>query len=129
MPSCSRNSPSHATAAVNRSQTPLIPWSKTDDFARSTASNADGAIQPNSSPGREVSGDKQGSVDLAIYQAQMVTAKARCTDLAIDHEGEADDFEFLHLDTILARFVKDMAKLLAVDPKDLRNELRRLAVA
>lgn len=63
-----------------------------------------------------------GSID--DYQAQMVDFKGDAADSGLDWATprRADD-EFQHLDTILGRFVEDIAKLRGMTAQELRESL------
>lgn len=64
----------------------------------------------------------KGSVDQ--YQQQMVENKRDCAMAGLDWATpELDDVEFLHLDTVLGRFVSDVAKLRGILPHQLRSSL------
>ena len=64
----------------------------------------------------------EGSIDL--YQAQMVAAKADAIRAGLDWgTPESDDVEFLHIDTILHRFVTDLADLLGCKTTEIRQRL------
>lgn len=65
-----------------------------------------------------------GSLD--AYQAQMVAHKADAVRAGLDFaEPELDDAEFLHLGTVIARFVEQVARLRGVKRHDLRETLLR----
>lgn len=64
-----------------------------------------------------------GSLD--EYQAQMVAFKQDSADAALDWATpEMDDQEFLHLATILNKFVDDLAKLRGLSPHAMRDQLK-----
>ena len=66
----------------------------------------------------------EGSID--EYQAQMVAFKQDATDAGVDwQESEFEAADFVHLDTILARFVEDLPGLKA--HRDSLREQQRLA--
>lgn len=62
------------------------------------------------------------------YQAQMVTWKAAAADAGLDWGTPLpDDVEFLHLDTVLERFVDDLAKMRGLNRHDFRDSLKAFA--
>lgn len=64
-----------------------------------------------------------GSAD--DYQGRMVDFKADCIDSGLDWAAPAmDDVEFLHLDTILGRFVEDLAGRRGMKVQDLKDMLK-----
>lgn len=64
-----------------------------------------------------------GSIDL--YQAQMVSHKRDAAHAGLDYgTPELYDVEFLHLDTVLARFVDDLAALRNCSRTELRAMLK-----
>jgi len=65
-----------------------------------------------------------GSID--VYQDQMVAFKRDSAQAGLDWAAPAlDDVEFLHLDTILGRFVNDLAKLSGMSHNDVRQSIKR----
>lgn len=68
----------------------------------------------------------EGSIH--IYQQQMVNWKQSTADSGLDWGTPLpDDVEFLHLDTVLGRFVEDLAKLRGEDSHKLRERMKALA--
>jgi len=64
----------------------------------------------------------EGSID--EYQAQMVAHKKDSIKAGVDWATpDLDNVEFLHLDTLLGRFVKDLAEKLNVDSFDVRKAI------
>jgi len=64
----------------------------------------------------------EGSID--EYQHQMVKFKQETHDVGLDWGSPSlDDVEFLHLDTILGRFIDDIAKLKGCKPHEIRERL------
>lgn len=64
----------------------------------------------------------EGSID--EYQAQMVAHKKDSIKAGVDWASpELADVEFLHLDTLLGRFVKDLAVKLNVNSLDVRKAI------
>jgi len=64
------------------------------------------------------------------YQHQMVSFKADAADSGLDWATPLhEDDEFEHLDTILGRFVTDIAKLRGVNTRELRESLATTAAA
>jgi hypothetical protein len=64
-----------------------------------------------------------GSLD--IYKAQAVAFKADAMRAGLDWgEPQMAEDEFLHLTTVIYRFVQDFAKLRAVEPSRLREHLK-----
>jgi len=61
----------------------------------------------------------EGSID--EYMAQMCESKRMASAAGLDF-GEQDDREFLHLETILGRFIRDMEERLGVDRRVLKGE-------
>lgn len=67
-----------------------------------------------------------GSID--EYQAQMVAHKADAAGAGIDHaEPEFEHVDFLHLDTLLGRFVEDLAELYGCASNEVRFHLAKRA--
>lgn len=67
-----------------------------------------------------------GSLD--EYQQQMVAFKKDSADAGLDWATpELDDAEFLHMTTILERFIAGIAKLRGMKPRDLRKQLKLAA--
>ena len=67
-----------------------------------------------------------GSVD--TYQAQMVEFKGEAADSGLDWATPTHSpSDFLHLDTVLGRFVDDIAKQLGVTRHEVRDYLRKAA--
>jgi hypothetical protein len=67
-----------------------------------------------------------GSID--EYQAQMVAHKADAAGAGIDHsEPEFEQADFLHLDTLLGRFVDDLAELYGCASNEVRFHLAKRA--
>ena len=63
-----------------------------------------------------------GSID--CYQAQMVAMKSAAADAGLDWgTPQEQGLEFLHLDTLLGRFVEDLGKLLGVKRHEVRDAL------
>jgi hypothetical protein len=68
----------------------------------------------------------QGSID--CYQDQMVAWKASSAESGLDWgEPQSDDVPFLHLDTILGKFVEDLANLRGMKYLDLKDQLKKAA--
>ncbi|MCU6501967.1 SNF2-related protein [Rugamonas sp. A1-17] len=68
----------------------------------------------------------EGSLD--AYQAQMVAFKKDSADAGLDWATpELDGVEYLHMGTILQRFVDDLAKIKGVRSCDLRKYLKEAA--
>lgn len=68
----------------------------------------------------------RGSAD--EYQAQAVAFKSDCYSAGLDWATpELDGADFVHIDTMLGRFVEDLANLRGMKPWDLREQLRRAA--
>lgn len=68
----------------------------------------------------------EGSLD--AYQAQMVAFKKDSADAGLDWATpELDDVEYLHMSTILERFVSGLAKMKGVTSYDLRKQLKAAA--
>lgn len=68
----------------------------------------------------------EGSLD--AYQAQMVAFKKDSADAGLDWATpELDDVEYLHMGTILERFVEGLAKMKGVRSSDLRKALKDAA--
>jgi hypothetical protein len=68
----------------------------------------------------------RGSAD--EYQAQAVAFKSDCYSAGLDWATpELDGTDFVHIDTMLGRFVEDLAKLRGMKPWELREQLRRAA--
>ncbi|WP_295430274.1 hypothetical protein [uncultured Thiodictyon sp.] len=64
----------------------------------------------------------RGSID--DYQGQMVTHKRSTINAGLDWcTPELDDVEFLHLDTILGRFVEDLEGLMGCRTHEVRDRL------
>ena len=65
-----------------------------------------------------------GSID--DYQAQMVAFKGDAADSGLDWATpQKSNAEFAHLDTILGRFVEDIAALRGMTGTQLRDQLAR----
>lgn len=65
-----------------------------------------------------------GGID--VYKGQMCFWKKDASESGLDWATpQTSDMEFCHLDTILERFVKDLAALRGLSSQDLRNELRK----
>lgn len=68
----------------------------------------------------------EGSLD--VYQAQMVAFKKDSANAGLDWATpELDDVEFLHLGTILQRFIDDLAKMRGLRSYDLREKIKQAA--
>jgi hypothetical protein len=64
----------------------------------------------------------RGSID--DYQEQMVSHKGDAIRAGLDWcTPELDDVEFLHLDTLLGRFVGDLAGLMGCRTHEVRDRL------
>jgi superfamily II DNA or RNA helicase len=64
-----------------------------------------------------------GSID--EYQGQMTKQKRACSDLLIDHQGEeGDQEEFVHIDAILHKFVKDFEAVEGVKVSELTKNMK-----
>jgi hypothetical protein len=67
-----------------------------------------------------------GSID--VYQAQMVDFKRDVFRAGLDWAApEFDDAEFVHFETIIGEFLKELAMLRGTNRWDLREQLKRLA--
>lgn len=67
-----------------------------------------------------------GSLD--TYQSQMVAFKRDCFRAGLDWATpEFEDSEFEHFNTILGRFLEDLAQMRGMRSYDLREQLKRLA--
>lgn len=68
----------------------------------------------------------EGAID--EYQAQLVAFKADAANAALDWAApEMEDVEFLHLNTVLERFIENLATLHGKLAWKLRNELKEMA--
>jgi superfamily II DNA or RNA helicase len=68
----------------------------------------------------------KGSID--IYKAQVVGFKSDSAASGLDWATpETEDIDFLHLDTVIDRFVRDLAAMRGVTRQSLRASLRALA--
>lgn len=67
-----------------------------------------------------------GSID--TYQAQMVRFKRDSMHAGLDWgTPETEDIEFLHLDTLMGRFCKEIAEMRGMDSYELREHLKAAA--
>ena len=68
----------------------------------------------------------EGSID--EYMAQMVDFKRDCFKAGVDWcTPELADSEFLHMDTIVGRFVEGLAEMQGLKSFELRDKLKLLA--
>jgi SNF2 family DNA or RNA helicase len=68
----------------------------------------------------------RGSID--EYQDQLVSWKANASEAGLDWgEPQPDSIPFVHLDTILGKFVEGLAKLRGMKYWDLKEQLKKAA--